>query len=96
MKRFISLLVLALFLIVAGFDASGYAVVRHHRKAKYVGGGALGGAAIGALAGGGKGAVIGGAAGAGAGYLYERHTRYRHRSHYARRRPVHRRYYRRG
>lgn len=40
-----------------------------HRNAKFIGGGAAGGALIGALAGGGKGALIGGAIGAGTGLV---------------------------
>jgi hypothetical protein len=64
--RFISS---GIFLIAAGFEASSAHAVTRHRKAKYVGNGALGGAAIGALAGGGKGALIGAGAGAGAGYM---------------------------
>ena len=40
-----------------------------HRNAKFIGGGAVGGALIGAIAGGGKGALIGGAIGAGTGLV---------------------------
>lgn len=40
-----------------------------HRKVKFIGGGAAGGAVIGAIAGGGKGALIGAGVGAAAGYI---------------------------
>ena len=97
MKRFFALFLLALFLIVSGFEASSAYAVTRHRKAKYIGGGALGGAAIGALAGGGKGALIGAGAGAGAGYVAQRVTTNRHRrTHCARTRTARRRYYRRS
>lgn len=42
---------------------------KHHTKAKFVGGGAVGGAAVGAMAGGPTGALVGGAAGAGGGLI---------------------------
>jgi hypothetical protein len=48
---------------------------KHHKTAKRVGVGAVGGAAVGALAGGGTGAAVGAAAGAGAGAAYDHHEK---------------------